>query len=95
MIERYIVLDLWMALGLPSLDFDSYCDLNGVPETWSRLLDCCRHLVDSKICAESAGFDDWCVLNKEHSGPHYGADDVGPPNDLLSQVIFLVASKEE
>ncbi len=87
MTERYIVLDLWQALGLDSQDCGLYCDLNGVPDTWSNLLDCCRHLVGKRICGVLVSIDDWCVLKTNHNGPHYGSDDVGNANDLLPLVI--------
>lgn len=94
MIEKYVVLDLWQALGLPSYDCGKYLDTYGVPETMSRLLDCCRHLVNTKTCGVLTSIDDWCVLKADHVGPHYGIDDVGTANDLLPLIISKMRQRK-
>lgn len=77
----YLALDLWMALGFDSGEFDAYYEHNGFGDTWAKLLNVVKG--PRTPCAEPVGSGDWCVLAEGHEGPHYGAEDVGPPNDLL------------
>lgn len=77
----YLALDLWMALGFDPAEFDGYFDLNGWGDTWPALLDVVKG--PRTPCAKPLSASDWCVFAEGHGGPCYGADDVGPPNELL------------
>jgi hypothetical protein len=81
-VQQWMTLQLWMALGLDSQAFDGYINEHGWADTWSNLLGVVRGL--RTPCAEPIGGDDYCVFAQGHSGPHYGASDVGPPNDLMA-----------
>lgn len=77
----YLALDLWLALGFPSGEFDGHLAQHGWGGTWSALLDVVRG--PRTPCMEPVDQDDRCVFAEGHDGPHYGADDVGAPNELL------------
>ena len=77
----YLLLDLWMAFGFDSVEFDAYVREHGAADTWAALLDVARG--PRTPCARPLGGDDWCVVAGGHGGPCYGADDVGAPNELL------------
>lgn len=76
-----VALDVWMALGFDSREFEPYVEVNGRADTWSRMLGCIRG--PQVPCAKQVTETDWCVLSEDHFGPCYGADDVGLPNDLM------------
>ena len=77
----YMLLDLWMAYGFDSAEFDAYVTEHGPAYTWAALLDVARG--PRTPCAQPLDGVDWCVFAEGHGGPCYGADDVGPPNELL------------
>jgi hypothetical protein len=79
----YLLLDLWMAYGFDSDEFDAYVAEHGPGDTWGALLDVARG--PRTPCAQPLDQDDWCVFREGHGGPCYGADDVGPPNELLAR----------
>jgi hypothetical protein len=70
----YLALDLWVALGMDSNDFDAYYERNGWADTWANLLAAVR---DKPTCWEPVDPDDYCCLSEGHGGPHYGSRDVG------------------
>jgi hypothetical protein len=82
--HAYLVLDLWMAVGLDSQEFEPYWQRNGLADTWSNLLsavrrnfqgnDWCRHPMDDG--------SDFCVLRPGHFGPHWASTDVGSTEPL-------------
>lgn len=76
---RYLVLDLWMATGRDSQEFETFCDEHGAALTWSLLI---GEIRNGGKCWEPMDYDDWCVLTEGHVGPHYGANDVAAPTDL-------------
>jgi len=71
----YLALDLWMALGMESNDFDAYYERNGWANTWSALLNEVRkdHRQKCGVVTEEGP----CVLYQHTIGPHMMADDVG------------------
>jgi len=84
----YMILDLWMAFGFDSLEFNAYITEQGPCHTWGKLLDIARGI--RTPCAQQVDNEDnWCVLVEGHEGPCYGQDDVGAPNDLLVKYYTL------
>ena len=75
----YLALDLWMALGLSSRDFDAYLERNGWADTWANLLDGVRRKSGRRGCSKPR---ERCVLIAGHVGPCMGASDVGSSERL-------------
>ena len=87
-VSLYMILDLWMAYGFDSTEFDAYIVEHGPCHTWAALLDIARGL--RTPCAQQLdNGEDWCVFAEGHGGPCYGKDDVGTPNDLLVKYYTL------
>lgn len=84
----YLALDLWMALGLDSSDFDRYYERNGWADTWAALLAEVRK-THIPVCGELTDEGEPCVLHEHAKGPHYGADDVGYGESLGDVGIVL------
>lgn len=82
--HRYLALDLWMATGRSSRDFETFCDQHGFALTWSLLLAEVRG--PKPPCLEPVDQDDYCVFDAGHSGPHWGADDVASPVFLPARI---------
>lgn len=79
----YLALDLWMALGLSSHDFDAYLERNGWADTWSNLLDGVRRKSGRRGCSKHTETPrERCVLIAGHVGPCMGASDVGSSERL-------------
>lgn len=77
----YLAVDLWMALGMDSREFDAYYDRNGWADTWSNLLARVRTLSGRQVCPIVVDGEP-CVLLDRHVGPHMGASDVGSSEPL-------------
>jgi hypothetical protein len=73
----YLALDLWMALGLPTDQFDDYYERNHWANTWANLLAAVRQRTGRKVCWKPVGQGERCVLTDRHFGPCYGDSDVG------------------
>jgi hypothetical protein len=80
-----------MALGFDSEEFAAYYEATGFGDTWAKLLDVVKG--PRTPCMEPLSGDGWCVFREGHEGPHYGADDVGPPNELLVKYWQLNAKR--
>jgi len=79
----YLALDLWMALGLSSRDFDAYLERNGWADTWANLLDGVRRNSGRRGCSKDTETPrEQCVLIAGHVGPCMGASDVGSSERL-------------
>jgi len=79
----YLALDLWMALGLSSRDFDAYLERNGWADTWANLLDGVRRKSGRRGCSKHTETPrERCVLIAGHVGPCMGASDVGSSERL-------------
>lgn len=79
----YLALDLWMALGLSSRDFDAYLERNGWANTWANLLDGVRLKSGRRGCSKDTETPrERCVLIGGHVGPCMGASDVGSSERL-------------
>lgn len=72
----YLALDLWMALGFDSRDFDTYYERNGWANTWSNLLAGVRDIVGREFCLQVVD-NEYCQLEAGHMGPHMGESDLG------------------
>lgn len=70
----YLALDLWMALGFDSRDFDAYYERNGWANTWSNLLAGVRDIVGREYCLQVVD-NEYCQLDAGHIGPHMGESD--------------------
>ena len=77
----YLALDLWMAIGLDSREFDGFYERNGWADTWSILLDAVRRTYGRQECGEEQD-GEVCVLLAPHIGPHWSASDVGSTEPL-------------
>ena len=78
--DAYLALDLWIALGLDSRDFDAYYERNGWANTWANLLGEIRSR-SLPACAVIE-YGEQCELIGGHIGPHMGASDVGSSEPL-------------
>jgi hypothetical protein len=71
----YLALDLWIALGLDSREFDAYYGRNGWEDTWSNLLGEVRTMrVPYCLAMTDEGP---CVLHRHTVGPHMAEGGVG------------------
>jgi hypothetical protein len=84
----YIALDLWMALGLPPEEFETHTRRHTLDGTWAQMLDVIRR-THTPPCWHPMPGGDWCVLQPGHNAPHYGTEDTGPPNELLTRYLLL------
>jgi hypothetical protein len=78
----YLAVDLWMAMGMDSREFDAYYDRNGWADTWANLLAHVRRTYGRLPCRYAVEDGEDCVLMNGHTGPHMGASDVGSSEPL-------------